>query len=58
MTELTGYVTAILTNAGSLISSLFTASGDTPAVINVVAALPIVSGIIGVVVSATRKAKG
>lgn len=58
MTELTGYVTAILTNAGTLISSLFTNSGETPAVINAVAALPIVSGIIGIVVAATRKAKG
>lgn len=58
MTELTGYVSAILTNAGTLISSLFSVGGETPAVINAVAALPIVGGIIGVVVSASRKAKG
>lgn len=58
MTELSGYVSAILTNAGTLISSLFTAGGETPAVINAVAALPIVSGIIGVAVSASRKSKG
>lgn len=58
MSELTGYVTQILTNAGTLITSLFTNTGETPAVINAVAALPIVSGIIGIVISATRKAKG
>lgn len=58
MTGLTSAVTDVLTSATTLLSNLFTTTGETASVLNVVAALPIVSGIIGVVVMATRKGKG
>lgn len=59
MSELTTMVSQILTSAGTLISGLFTPGNETtPAVLTAVAALPILSGVIGIAVSATRKGKG
>lgn len=59
MTALTDAVNAILTTAGSLITNLFNPGTEgVPAVLAYVAAIPILSGVIGIVVSATRKGKG
>lgn len=59
MSALTEAVNAILSTAGSLITSLFSpGTENVPAVLAYVAAIPILSGVIGIVVSATRKGKG
>ena len=59
MTALTDAVNTILTTAGNLITALFNPGSEgVPAVLAIVAAIPILSGVIGIVVSATRKGKG
>lgn len=58
MTALTTAVTDILTSCSTLLTSLFSGSGETVNALNVVAGLPIVSGVIAVVVAATRKGRG
>lgn len=57
MTELGTIVTGIVTTAGSVITSLFTA-GETPEVLTAVAVLPIIGGIVGLAVRVTRKGRG
>lgn len=57
MTDLGTIVTGIVTQAGTVISSLFSAS-ETPEVITAVACLPIIGGIVALVVRVTRKGRG
>lgn len=57
MTELGTIVTGIVSSAGTVITSLFTAS-EIPEVITAVAVLPIIGGIVGLVVRVTRKGRG
>ena len=57
MTDLGTIVTGIVTQAGTVLTSLFTAS-ETPAVLTAVAVLPIIGGIVGLVVRLVRKGRG
>lgn len=57
MTDLGTIVTGIVSNAGTVITSLFTA-GETPSVITAVAVLPIIGGIVSLVVRVTKKGRG
>lgn len=57
MSDLGTIVTGIVTQAGTVISSLFSAS-ETPEVITAVACLPIIGGIVALVVRVTRKGRG
>lgn len=57
MTDLGAIVTGIVSNAGTVITSLFTA-GETPSVITAVAVLPIIGGIVSLVVRVTKKGRG
>lgn len=57
MTDLGTIVTGIVSTAGTVITSLFTAS-EIPEVITAVAVLPIIGGIVGLVVRVTRKGRG
>ena len=57
MTDLTTIVNGIVSSAGTVIQSLFSAT-ETPAVLTAVAVLPIIGGIIGLVVRVTKKGRG